>query len=102
MKKGIKLILGLALILIVLAVSKPSEESFNKYTKEKYESVETSNSLEEIANKAMTNIKNASLNVQSSLTANYEDKIFFALASRDQMNVKESYLGILGFWVKIK
>ena len=102
MKKGYKVALLIAVALVILAVLKPSKDSFNGFVKERYEKINSSDSWKDIAKKSAINLGKSALNAQSQLTVKYESKIFFALAERYKMDYEEKYLGILGFWVKIK
>jgi len=100
MKKGIKLIVALLVLLVVLAVLKPSEDNFRNHIYEKY-NTEQSDDIAGAAENTLKNLGKAARNFQSQFTVEYHDKIFFALASTYKGSDEISYLGIAGFWVKI-
>ena len=90
MKKGIITILGL---LVLLAITKPSEDSFNNYIQSELNSKKNDDVLTKIA-KGITKI-------QSDLTADYYDKIFYCISETTMGNEKHYFLGICGFWFEI-
>ena len=100
MKKGYKVALLIAVALVILAVLKPSKDNFKGFVKERYETIESGDSWNNIAKKSVINIGKSTINAHTQLTIEYEDKIFFALASRQIIDSKEEYLGVLGIWFK--
>jgi len=90
MKKGIFLVL---VVLILLSITKPSEESFNNYIQSELVSKKNDDVLTKIV-KGVTKI-------QSELSTDYYDKIFYSISETTMGNEKHKFLGIFGFWFEI-
>lgn len=90
MKKGI---IFLAVILILAAITKPSENSFNNYVKSKLEIKNNDKFLDMMAKGA--------LQIQSNLLTQYEDKIFFSYGKTSLANTNPEFIGVFGFWFQI-
>jgi len=90
MKKGILIVL---VVLILLSITKPSEESFNNYIQSELVSKKNDDVLTKIV-KGVTKI-------QSDLSTDYYDKIFYSISETTMGNQKHKFLGIFGFWFEI-
>ena len=90
MKKGILIVL---VVLILLSITKPSEESFNNYIQSELVSKKNDDVLTKIV-KGVTKI-------QSNLSTDYYDKIFYSISETTMGNQKHKFLGIFGFWFEI-
>lgn len=99
MKNSVKLALGLAAILIIMVVTKPDEESFEKYLEKKYdvENTEDSNDIEGLLNKALK----SGVNIQANVTKTYIDKTLYAEVTTKEMLEEERYIGLFGFWINL-
>ena len=81
------------IVLILAALSKPSEESFSNHMNSTLKVNKDDNLISSIVKTGM--------NFQSDLSTQYNDKIFFSTAKTYAGNQNHSYLGLFGFWFKI-
>lgn len=100
MKKSIKLAVALAAVLVLLAVTKPNEESFETYIDKKYTPKDNSKNteLENLVNKAIK----TGVNIQANTTKTYVDHTLYAMVTTKELLDEEHYIGILGFWFSTK
>jgi hypothetical protein len=97
MKNSVKLALGLAAILILMVITKPDEESFERFLAKKYdiENKNDSDDIEGLLNKALK----SGVNIQANVTKTYTDKTLFAEVTTKEMLEEEHYIGLFGFWI---
>jgi len=88
-----KYILGILVILILAAITKPSKESFSDHINTTLKVNENDNLISSIVKTGM--------NFQSDLSTEYKDSIFFSTAKTYIGDKNHSYLGLFGFWFKI-
>ncbi len=99
MRNITKLALGLAVVLIIMAVTKPDEKSFERYLEKKYdvETTEDDNDVEVLLNKVLK----SGVNMQANVTKIYVDKTFYADVTTKEMLEEERYIGIFGLWINV-
>ncbi|MCK9167449.1 MAG: hypothetical protein EOL88_12575 [Bacteroidia bacterium] len=99
MKRSIKLAIAFAGILVIMAITKPSEESFNSFLDKKYsiEENSTQNDLEILLNKAIK----SGVNVQAQTYKTYSNHTLYAEVITQEILDEERYIGIFGFWIQI-
>ena len=96
MKKSIKLAVALAAVLVLLAITKPNEESFETYIDKKYTPKDNSSNteLENLVNKAIK----SGVNIQANTTKTYINHTLYSEVTTKELLDTEHYIGILGFW----
>ena len=87
-----KLIIVILLVLILAAVTKPSEEDYHEFIKTELKDNGNDNVFAKLFKEG--------LNIQSELTTDYQDKIFFSTAQSTISNEKREYIGIFGTWIR--
>jgi len=91
-KTVIKGAIGIAFALLLLAVSCPDEDSFDRWAKKSFVS-ESESGLEKAKGKALA--------TQAKWTADYEDFVLWATVDAYQGGTVHRYLGVLGIWVSL-
>ena len=89
-----KIAIVVLILLVLTAITKPSEDSFNEYIRTELKSNSKDGILVKIA-KGLSGI-------QSSLTTKYDDKTFFSTVESTVGGERHKYLGILGMWFEIE
>ena len=92
MKKIVSVLLLLLVLMLVLALTYPDNDSFYRHIAQVSAPRDASN-LDKLRGKA--------LQAQARLTTRYADHRLWATAEALQGSQRESYLGILGFWVEL-
>ena len=87
-----KIVIVLLLILILAALTKPSEDNFNDFIKS-----EMKNTNDDV----FTKIIKGGLNIQSQLTTVYKDKMLYSTVKTKIANEKIEYIGLFGTWIRI-
>ena len=88
-KTVIKGVIGLVFVLLLLAVSCPDEDSFDRWAK---------NSLVGESESGLEKTKGKMLATQANWTANYKDRVLWATVDAYQGGSSHQYLGLLWFW----
>ena len=87
-----KLIIVILLVLILAAVTKPSVEDYHEFIKTELKDNGNDNVFAKLFKEG--------LNIQSELTTDYQDKIFYSTAQSTISNEKREYIGIFGTWFR--
>lgn len=88
-----KIFLVILILLVLTAITKPSENSFKQYINTELKS----NVKDDFLTKFVKNISK----IQSDLTINYYDKVFFSIAETTIGNDQHKFLGVCGMWFEI-
>lgn len=93
---GFKLIVKVALVVVagvlVLALSSPSEESFNRWAKK---------ALVDESGSGLDKAKGKALATQANWTADYQDYVLWATVDAYQGSTERRYVGLVGTWFQI-
>lgn len=87
MKK--RIVITVFALLILAALTNPSEDSFNKYINHRMEK-KSDNKIEGIINKGLA--------IQSNITTDYSSYALFSISKTTIGTSKKTYFGIFGLW----
>lgn len=88
-----KLFLIILVVLVIAAITKPSESSFKNYVKTELKSNDSDNVL--------TIIVKGISKVQSDLSTKYYDKIFYSTVETTIVDERQKFVGVFNMWFKI-
>jgi hypothetical protein len=91
-KTGVKIAIGVIAVVLVLVVSCPDEDSFNRWAKTALVS-ESGSGLEKAKGKALA--------TQANWTADYRSHVLWATVDAYQGGTERRYVGLVGTWFQI-
>ena len=92
-KTVVKGAIGVVAVVLVLFVSCPDEDSFNRWAKKALVS-ESGSGLEKAKGKALA--------TQANWTADYQSHVLWATVEAYQGGTRHRYLGVLGMWMGLQ
>ena len=92
-KKVVMGAIGVVAVVLVLVVSCPDEDSFNRWAKKALVS-ESGSGLEKAKGQALA--------TQANWTADYQNHVLWATVEAYQGGTRHRYLGILGMWMDLQ
>lgn len=91
-KTMIKAVIGIVVVVLLLAVSCPDEDSFDKWAKK---------TLVGDSESGLEKAKGTALATQANWTADYEDFVLWATVEAYQGGTRHRYLGALWMWIDL-
>jgi len=91
-KTVVKGAIGVVAVVLILFVSCPDEDSFNRWAKKTLVS-ESGSTLEKAKGKALA--------TQANWTADYKDRVLWATVEAHQGGTRHRYLGVLWMWIDL-
>ncbi len=92
LKTLVKGAIGLVFVILLLAVSCPDEDSFNRWAKK---------SLVGESESGLKKVKGKALATQANWTADYESFVLLATVEAYQGGKRHRYLGVLWMWMDL-
>ena len=92
LKIVVKSAIGIGIVILLLAVSCPDEESFNRWAKK---------SIVGESESGVKKAKGKALATQANWTADYEDYVLWASVEAYQGGTRHRYLGALWMWIDL-
>jgi len=91
-KTGVKGAIGVIAVVLILIVSCPDEDSFNRWAKK---------ALVNESGSGLDKAKGKALATQANWTADYEGHVLWATVEAYQGGTRHRYLGVLGMWLDL-
>jgi hypothetical protein len=91
-KMVVKVVVGIVAVILLLAVSCPDEDSFDRWAKK---------TLVDKSASGLEKAKGKALATQADWTADYEDFVLWATVEAYQGTTHHRYLGVLWMWIDL-
>lgn len=88
----VKIAVAVVALILVLAVSSPDEDSFDRWAKK---------AMVDESGSGLDKAKGKALATQANWTADYEGHVLWATVEAYQGGTRHRYLGVLGMWLDL-